>query len=110
MPLFGRKLFHLDEDDVHEEKQDEATYTIEHTGERFHSRKLYEKLSKVYALERWTCQCTWRAGLTHKEAYQSEIETRKSLPTLVPEYFHKPIFEILYHSKTHLFSLTVAVP
>jgi hypothetical protein len=95
MPLFGRRLFHLNEDDS---KEDEI-YTIEHTGERIHNRQLYEKLMQIYQLERWTCQCTWRAGLTHKNAYQSEIETRKSLATIVPDYFHKIIFEIIYHSK-----------
>ena len=101
MPLFGRKLFHLTEDDLKEEKdQDqEQIYTIEHTGERYHSQDLYQKLNKIYALERWTCECTWKAGLTHKEAHESEIETRQSLPTLVPDYFHKSIFEIIHHSK-----------
>lgn len=99
MPLFGRRLFQLNEDDTSEDKDEKHVFTIEHTGERFHNRNLYDKLSEIYAMERWTCQCTWRAGLTHKEAYQSEIETKKSLSTIVPEYFHKTIFEILHHSK-----------
>jgi hypothetical protein len=98
MPLFGRRLFQRNEDDS---KEDEI-YTIEHTGERFHNRQLYEKLKKVYELERWTCQCTWRAGLTHQEAYESEMEIRQSLATIVPNYFHKSIFEIIHHSKTNL--------
>ncbi|CAF3805510.1 unnamed protein product, partial [Adineta steineri] len=97
MPLFGRRLFHLDEDDNNNNEHEEI-YTIEHTGEKFHSKELYEKLKKAYELERWTCECTWRASLTHKEAYESEIETRKSLLTIVPDYFHKIIFDILYHS------------
>jgi hypothetical protein len=99
MPLFGRRLFHLNEDDLKEDNQQEQVYTIEHTGEIYHSQKLYEKLIKVYELERWTCECTWRAGLTHKEAYESEVETRKTLPTIVPIYFNKTIFDIIYHSK-----------
>ncbi|CAF0913453.1 unnamed protein product [Adineta steineri] len=97
MPLFGRRLFHLNEDDNNNNEHEEI-YTIEHTGEKFHSKELYEKLKKAYELERWTCECTWRASLTHKEAYESEIETRKSLLTIVPDYFHKIIFDILYHS------------
>jgi hypothetical protein len=97
MPLFGRRIFHLNEDDLKEDN--EQIYTIEHTNEKFHNEKLYEKLKKVYDLERWTCECTWHAALTHKEAYQSEIETRKSLETLVPVYFNRPIFDIIYHSK-----------
>jgi len=97
MPLFGRRLFHRNEDDVKENHED--IYTIEHTGEKFHSKILYEKLKKIYELERWTCECTWRAGLTHKEAYQSEIEIRKTLANVVPSYFNKPIFDIIYHSK-----------
>ena len=96
MPLFGRRLFHLNEDD---KAENEEVFTIEHTGETFHSRSLYEKIKKVYELERWTCECTWRASLTHRDAYESEIETRKSLKTIVPEYFHKTIFEIIHHSK-----------
>lgn len=105
MPLFGRRLFQLDEDDLPEDNDEKHISIIEHTGERFHNRKLYEKLSQIYALERWTCQCTWRAGLTHKDAYQSEIETKKSLSTIVPEYFHKTIFEILHHSKIFFHSI-----
>ncbi|CAF0904755.1 unnamed protein product [Adineta ricciae] len=95
MPLFGRRLFHLNEDDTAE---NEEVFTIEHTGETFHSRSLYEKIKKVYEFERWTCECTWRASLTHRDAYESEIETRKSLKTIVPEYFHKTIFEIIHHN------------
>ena len=98
MPLFGRRLFHFNEDDVKKIGQ-EHIYTIAHTGEKFHSKILYEKLKKVYELERWTCECTWRAGLTHKEAYQSENEIRKTSANIVPSYFNKPIFEIIYHSK-----------
>lgn len=98
MPLFGRKLFHRNDDDSKENS--EEIYTIEHTGEQIHRKDLYEKLTKAYELERWTCECTWRAGLTHKDACQSEIETRKSLTSIVPTYFHKPIFDIIHHSKS----------
>ncbi|CAF4283922.1 unnamed protein product, partial [Rotaria sp. Silwood2] len=100
MPLFGRRLFHLNNNNNDENlKQDnEEIYTIEHTGEKFNQRDLYEKLKKAYDLERWTCESTWRAGLTHKEAYQSEIDIRKSLSSMVPSYFHKPIFDIIYHN------------
>jgi hypothetical protein len=100
MPLFGRRLFHLNEDDIKTDNEHEEIYTIEHTGEKFRSNQLYEKVKKVYELERWTCECTWRAGLTHKEAYDSEVETRKSLLTLVPNYFNKSIFDIIHHSKS----------
>ncbi len=99
MPLFGRRLFHLNEDDLKEDNEQEQVYTIEHTGETFHNQKLYEKLKKVYELERWTCECTWRSSLTHKEAYESEVETRKTLSTIVPTYFNKTILDILHHSK-----------
>jgi hypothetical protein len=102
MPLFGRRLFHLNEDDIKTDNEHEEIYTIEHTGEKFHSNKLYEKVKQAYELERWTCECTWRAGLTHKEAYDSEVETRKSLLTLVPNYFNKSIFDIIHHSKSIL--------
>jgi len=100
MPFIGRRLFHLNEDDVKTDNEHQEIYTIEHTGEKFHSNQLYEKIKKVYELERWTCECTWRAGLTHKEAYDSEVETRKSLLTLVPNYFNKSIFDIIHHSKS----------
>lgn len=96
MPLFGRRLFHHPEDDI--QKNAEAVSTIEHTEERFHNTDLYEKIKKIYALERWTCECTWRAGLTHEEAYQSEIDIRKSLPSIVPNYFHQTIFDIIYQN------------
>ncbi|CAF3675363.1 unnamed protein product [Rotaria sp. Silwood1] len=98
MPLFGRRLFHLNNKDENTKENNEEIYTIEHTGEIFHNYDLYEKLKKAYDLERWTCECTWRAGLKHKEAYQSEIEIRKSLISIVPNYFHKPIFDIIYHN------------
>jgi len=102
MPLFGRRLFHLNQDDI-KDNNHEQIYTIEHTGEIFNNQILYEKIKKIYHLERWTCECTWRAGLTHKEAYQSEIEIRKTLANIVPSYFNKPIFDIIYHSKKDLF-------
>ena len=104
MPLFGRRLFHLNEDDLKTDNQHEEIYTIKHTGEKFHSNTLYEKLKKAYELERWTCECTWRAGLTHEEAYESEVETRQSLSTIVPNYFNKSIFDIIHHSKLILLS------
>ena len=95
MPLYGRKFFHLDRDE-----NDATSFTVEHTQEKFHQQTVYEQVLKVYALERWTCQCTWRASLTHEQAYRSEIETRRSLPSLVPTYLHKPIFDIVHHSKS----------
>jgi hypothetical protein len=109
MPLFGRRLFHLNEDELKEDNQQQQQhiYTIEHTGETFSNQQLYEKLKKVYELERWTCQCTWRAGLTHKDAYKSEIETRKSLSTIVPNYFNKTIFDIIHHSKSKNFFIFI---
>ena len=97
MPLYGRKFFHLDRN----ESDVTTSFTVEHTHEKFQQQTLYEQVLKVYALERWTCQCTWRASLTHEQAYRSEIETRKSLPSLVPTYLHKPIFDIVHHSKTN---------
>ena len=100
MPLFGRRLFHLNQDDSKD--NNEQIYTIEHTGQRFNNQILYEKVKQAYELERWTCECTWRAGLTHKEAYQSEIEIRKTLSSIVPSYFNKPIFDIIYHSKKNI--------
>ena len=96
MPLFGRRLFQINENDV---KTNEECHTIEHTGEQFANRDLYERIERVYQLERWTCECTWKSGLTHKDAYQSENEIRKTLTTLVPEYFNKTIFEIVQHSE-----------
>lgn len=100
MPLFGRRLFHLNEDEHSKDEQEQdQTYTIEHTGETFHSRALFEKLTKAYELERWSCECTWRAALTHKDAYQSEMETRKSLPSIVPPYFNKTVFDVVHHSE-----------
>jgi hypothetical protein len=103
MPLFGRRLFHLNKDELKEDSQQQQIYTIEHTGEKFSNQQFHEKVKKVYELERWTCQCTWRSGLTHKEAYESEIETRKSLPTIVPSYFNKTIFDIIHHSKLNIY-------
>lgn len=97
MPLFGRRLFHFNRDDLKNNHED--IYKIEHTNETFSNETLYENLKKIYQLDRWTCECTWRAGLKHQEAYQSEIDIRKTLTTLVPTYFNKPIFEIIYHSK-----------
>lgn len=95
MPLFGRKLFQINENDT---KTNDDIYTIEHTGEQFSNKDLYEKLRRVYELERWTCECSWKSGLTHKDACQSEKEIRQTLTTLVPEYFNKTIFEIIHHN------------
>ena len=99
MPLFGRRLFHFNYDNLKQDNHNNEIYKIEHTGEIFHHQDLYNKLKKAYELERWTCECTWRACLTHKQAYETEIEIRKSLSTIVPNYFNKPIFDIIYHSK-----------
>lgn len=98
MPLFGRRLFHLDQDELKGNNQQQQSYVIEHTGQKFSNQELYQKLKKAYELERWTCECTWRSGLTHKDACQSEIETRQSLSTIVPEYFYKTIFDIIHQS------------
>jgi len=45
MPLFGRRLFHLNEDELKEDNQQQQQhiYTIEHTGETFSNQQLYEK-------------------------------------------------------------------
>ena len=107
MPLFGRRLFLLGKDDANddpEHHQQQQIYTIEHTGETFRQAKLYEQVKQIYELERWTCECTSRSALTHKDAHESEVETRKSLSTMVPEYFHKPIFDIVHHSKSVVFA------
>lgn len=79
MPLFGRRLFQINEN--------------EHTN-----KDSQEKLQKIYELERWTCECSWKSGLTHKDACQSEQEIRQTLTTLVPEYFNKTVFEIIHHN------------
>lgn len=100
MPLFGRRLFVRNENDSTNDEEQTQSFTIEHTGEKFRDEKLYEKVKQVYELERWTCECTWRSALTHKQAFQSEIETRKSLESIVPSYFHKTIFDIIHQSKT----------
>lgn len=95
MPLFGRRLFQAPKDLPSENE----IFRIEHTGEEFHSKAIYQKLQQVYALERWTCECTWRASLTHCDAMKSEMETRATLSSLVADYFHQPIFEVIHHSE-----------
>lgn len=107
MPLFARRLFYLEnpskkitEQEQQQQQHDDATFRIEHTGEVFDDRTLFENVKKIYELERWTCQCTSRSSLTHRDALQSEIETRKSLPTLVPTYFNKTILQLVHHSES----------
>lgn len=97
MPLFGRKLVDFNRNEYVDNP--EENFFIHQTGEYIHNRILYDKLLKAYQLERWTCQCTWRAGLTHEEACLSEDDIRKTLDQLVPSYFHQTIFETIYHSK-----------
>ena len=109
MPLFGRRLFLLGKNDANDDPEHQQIYTIEHTGETFRQAELYEQLKQIYELERWTCECTSRSALTHKDAHASEVETRKSLSTMVPEYFHKPIFDIVHHSKSAAFAHRRAV-
>ena len=117
MPLFGRRLFQAPKD-LPEENDREEIFRIEHTGEEFHSEEVYRKLTQVYGLERWTCECTWRASLTHGEAMKSERETRATLASLVPDHFHRPIFEVIHHSEfgdhpqgpAHLLSLLDVKP
>lgn len=94
MPLFGRRLFHLPDNVL----RSDGTLIIEHTGECFDQEEIVDKVKKIYALERWTCECTWRAGLTHQEAYESEREIRKTLTSMVPDHFHRTIFEIIHHN------------
>ena len=92
MPLYGRRLFHPPS------TQSQGSFVIQHTGQTFDQADIYQKLLQIYALERWTCECTWRASLTHAEAFQSEIETRRTLKNLVAEHFYKPIFDVIHHS------------
>lgn len=93
MPLYGRRLF-----DLSCQNESDGLFRIEHTGQTFDRADIYEKFLQIYALERWTCECTWRASLTHAEAFQSEVEIRKTLTNLVPEYFYKPIFDVIHHN------------
>lgn len=93
MPLYGRRLFEAPP------SQTQGRFLIEHTGLRYDQADIYQKLLQIYALERWTCECTWKASLTHAEATQSEISTRKSLNDLVPNHLHKTIFHLIHHSQ-----------
>ena len=94
MPLYGRRLFHPPP------SQSQGSFVIPHTGQTFEQADIYQKCVQIYALERWTCECTWRASLTHAEALRSEIDTRRTLTSLVPEHFYKPIFDVIHHSES----------
>ena len=59
----------------------------------------YEKRRKMYAERQWTCQCTGHINLTHEEALRSEQENYELLSRKFPEYFEKPVLELVHHSK-----------
>ena len=53
----------------------------------------------MYEEKAWTCQCTGHINLSHKQALASEQEKMDVLKAKFPEYFEKPVLEIVHHSK-----------
>ena len=57
----------------------------------------YEKKLCVYEAPLWTCQCTGHINLKHKEALQSEKDTRVQVKEKFPEVFEKAVLDTVHH-------------
>ena len=67
----------------------------------------YEKRLDLYKERTWTCQCTGHINLSHEQAWKSEQEKMDLLKKQFPEYFEKPVLEIVHHSEYSYFLLLV---
>ncbi|KAM8769071.1 tyrosine-protein kinase BAZ1B isoform 2-T2 [Acanthopagrus schlegelii] len=101
-PLLGRKPYPLAKPLAEPPGPGEEVYIIEHTKEAFRNKEEYEARLLRYGERIWTCKSTGSSQLTHKEAWEEEQEVTELLQEEYPQWFEKPILEMVHHNTVSL--------
>uniref|UniRef100_A0A3Q1HL86 Tyrosine-protein kinase BAZ1B n=1 Tax=Anabas testudineus TaxID=64144 RepID=A0A3Q1HL86_ANATE len=62
----------------------------------------YEARLQRYNERIWTCKSTGSSQLTHKEAWEEEQEVTELLQEEYPQWFEKPVLEMVHHNTVSL--------
>uniref|UniRef100_A0A7N6BIZ2 Tyrosine-protein kinase BAZ1B n=1 Tax=Anabas testudineus TaxID=64144 RepID=A0A7N6BIZ2_ANATE len=101
-PLLGRKPYPLAKPLAEPPGPGEEIYIIEHTKEAFRNKEEYEARLQRYNERIWTCKSTGSSQLTHKEAWEEEQEVTELLQEEYPQWFEKPVLEMVHHNTVSL--------
>ncbi|XP_029027103.1 tyrosine-protein kinase BAZ1B isoform X2 [Betta splendens] len=101
-PLLGRKPYPLAKPLAEPPGPGEEVYIIEHTKEAFRNKDEYEARLQRYSERIWTCKSTGSSQLTHKEAWEEEQEVTELLQEEYPQWFEKPVLEMVHHNTVSL--------
>uniref|UniRef100_A0A3Q3W6B1 Tyrosine-protein kinase BAZ1B n=1 Tax=Mola mola TaxID=94237 RepID=A0A3Q3W6B1_MOLML len=101
-PLLGRKPYPLVKPLAEPLGPGEEVYIIEHTKEAFRNKEEYEARLKRYGERIWTCKSTGSSQLTHTEAWEEEHEVTELLQEEYPQWFEKPVLEMVHHNTVSL--------
>uniref|UniRef100_A0A3B4VEJ2 Tyrosine-protein kinase BAZ1B n=1 Tax=Seriola dumerili TaxID=41447 RepID=A0A3B4VEJ2_SERDU len=101
-PLLGRKPYPLAKPLAEPPGPGEEVYIIEHTKEAFRNKEEYESRLQRYDERIWTCKSTGSSQLTHKEAWEEEQEVTELLQEEYPQWFEKPVLEMVHHNTVSL--------
>ncbi|KAM4627244.1 tyrosine-protein kinase BAZ1B [Polymixia lowei] len=101
-PLLGRKPYPLAKPLAEPPGPGEEVYIIQHTKEAFRNKEEYEARLQRYDERIWTCKSTGSNQLTHKEAWEEEQEVTELLQEEYPEWFEKPVLEMVHHNTVSL--------
>ncbi|XP_061575172.1 tyrosine-protein kinase BAZ1B [Cololabis saira] len=80
----------------------EDVFIIEHTQEAFRNKEEYEARLQRYDERIWTCKSTGSLQLTHKEAWEEEQEVTELLQEEYPQWFERPVLEMVHHNTVSL--------
>ncbi|XP_056139816.1 tyrosine-protein kinase BAZ1B isoform X2 [Lampris incognitus] len=101
-PLLGRKPYPLAKPLAEPPGPGEDVYIIEHSKEAFRNKEEYEARLQRYSERIWTCKSTGSNQLTHKEAWEEEQEVTELLQEEYPQWFEKPVLEMVHHNTVSL--------
>nr|XP_040045619.1 tyrosine-protein kinase BAZ1B [Gasterosteus aculeatus aculeatus] len=101
-PLLGRKPYPLAKPLAEPPGPGDEVYIIEHTKEAFRNKEEYEARLSRYSEHIWTCKSTGSGQLTHKEAWEEEQEVTELLQEEYPQWFEKPVLEMVHHNTVSL--------
>uniref|UniRef100_H2M7P0 Tyrosine-protein kinase BAZ1B n=1 Tax=Oryzias latipes TaxID=8090 RepID=H2M7P0_ORYLA len=101
-PLLGRKPYPLAKPLAEAPGPGDEVYIIEHTKEAFRNKEEYEARLQKYGERIWTCKSTGSLQLTHKEAWEEEQEVTELLQEEYPQWFEKPVLEMVHHNTVSL--------
>uniref|UniRef100_A0A8C2XFE2 Tyrosine-protein kinase BAZ1B n=1 Tax=Cyclopterus lumpus TaxID=8103 RepID=A0A8C2XFE2_CYCLU len=101
-PLLGRKPYPLAKPLAEPPGPGEEVYIVEHTKEAFRNKEEYEARLQRYSEHIWTCKSTGSSQLTHNEAWEEEQEVTELLQEEYPQWFEKPVLEMVHHNTVSL--------